>query len=322
MSTYIVRCLAAVSLVLLLTTPAWSWGRDGHRLVARIAAKNLTPDTRQKLAAILQTDDAGLDAAMANAATWPDEIDKSATGTRDWHFIDVPVTADFSLDGLCPEHNCVVDRIKEMSDRLQQNQTGFALAQEPDPNQPMTAQELSFLIHFAGDIHQPLHAATDGDRGGNCVELANPIQHQKKAATTELHAVWDNDEVFAVFQHLAKSGPSAKSEAKVAGALFQRYKDAGAGDWEKATVEDWARESNDLARADVYTKLHLPNHTAAPGQCATGIAKVAIAPTYLTGNVADTEQQLMRAGIRLSDILNQICQDNGCQASPSGGQND
>ena len=314
--TYILRGLGVVSSVLLLTTPAWSWGHDGHRLVAKIAAKNLTPDTRQKLAAILQTDDAGLDAAMANAATWPDEIDKSATGTRDWHFIDVTVTAPFSLDGLCPDHNCVVDRIKEMSDRLQQNQTGFALAQAPDPNQPMTAQELSFLIHFVGDIHQPLHAATDGDRGGNCVKLTKAIPH---STTTEVHAVWDVDEVVAVFQDLANSSPTPASEDQVADALFQQYKKAGAGDWEKASVEDWAHESNDLARADVYKKLHIPNHTAAPGQCATGIAKVAITPTYLTGNVPDTEQQLMRAGIRLADMLNQICQDTGCQASPAGG---
>src|SRR5258708_5548602 len=109
------RGIVVVLSVFFTATPGWSWGHDGHRLVAKIAARNLSPETRQKLAAILQTNDAGLDAAMADAATWPDQINKSATGTRDWHFIDVPVTAPFSISGLCPQHNCVLDRIKEMS---------------------------------------------------------------------------------------------------------------------------------------------------------------------------------------------------------------
>ena len=62
---------------------------------------------------------------MADAATWPDEINKSQTKTADWHFVDVPVTAPFSIGTLCDGHNCVIDRIQEMSDRLRTNQTGF-----------------------------------------------------------------------------------------------------------------------------------------------------------------------------------------------------
>ena len=54
-------------------------------MVAKIAAKNLSQDARNQVAAILGTNDAGLEAAMANAATWPDEIDKQATGTGNWH---------------------------------------------------------------------------------------------------------------------------------------------------------------------------------------------------------------------------------------------
>src|ERR1035437_5839895 len=85
--------LASLTLSFLLAVvPAWPWGREGHRVVALIAAKNLSAAARAKAAAILGTNDAGLDAAMAAAATWPDEINKPATGTANWHFVDVPVT--------------------------------------------------------------------------------------------------------------------------------------------------------------------------------------------------------------------------------------
>src|SRR5260370_24911604 len=138
----------SVALAILLTAPtSWPWGDDGHRLVAKIAAKNLSPDTRKKVAAILGTNDAGVDAAMADAATWPDEIDKKTTGTGDWHFIDVPVSGAFAVAGLCPQHNCAIDRIQEMSDRLPTNQAVVTLPVTPTPPTPIAAQALALLIH-------------------------------------------------------------------------------------------------------------------------------------------------------------------------------
>src|ERR1051326_8980932 len=91
---------------LLMSGPAFPWGAEGHRIVAMVAAKNISGATRSKLALILSTDDAGLEAAMAIAATWPDKINKRATKTENWHFIDVPVTAPFSTAGLCGGHDC------------------------------------------------------------------------------------------------------------------------------------------------------------------------------------------------------------------------
>lgn len=298
--------------MLVIPVAGFSWGRDGHRVVAKIAAKNLSPDARKKVAAILGTNEAGVEAAMASASTWPDEISKPDTKTDTWHFIDVPVTAPFSIGTLCAQHNCVIDRIQEMSDRLRMNQTGFKLAKPPIPSRPMTSQELAFLIHFVGDIHQPLHSANDGDRGGNCENLTNPIVHNDHSRdTTELHAAWDVDEVLAVFKQRGNEDATANT-------LFQRFKNGA--QVQQLTVTDWARESNDLARTDVYRKLNIPSHTAPLGQCAVGIAKVNVNQAYLDGNVPDVEQQLLRAGIRLSRIINDICAGNGCAANPGGGR--
>ena len=308
--TIVVTIVTAITL-LLLATPAWSWGHEGHRVVARIAAKNLSQEARIKIAAILQTNTAGVEEAMAGASTWPDEIDKAATGTREWHFIDVPVTAPFNVAGLCVQHNCVIDQIENMRGRLLANTTGFALLTPPNPPRPMTSQELAFLIHFVGDVHQPLHAATDGDRGGNCVELLHSLMHQDGSQTTELHAVWDVDEVLRVFAVLG-------NEEATAAALFQRFKSGATV--QQLSALDWARESNDLARTAVYQKLHLPNHTAPPNLCAPGIAKVDVTQSYVAGNVAVVERRLMQAGVRLSNILNEICAGTGCLQNPGGGR--
>lgn len=79
---------------------------------------------------------------------------------------------------------------------------------------------------------------------------------------------------------------------------------------------DWARESNDLARKDVYEKLGIPGHRAAANRCAVDVEPVAVTDAYLVGNVSDVETQLMKAGIRLSNILNEICGGSGCEVDP------
>lgn len=194
-----------------------------------------------------------------------------------------------------------------MEERLQNNKTGFALKTQPNPELPMTSEELAFLIHFVGDIHQPLHASNNGDRGGNCVSLTSPLAHSDGSRpTTELHAVWDVNEVVAVLNALG-------GEAATAEALFQRFKRDSSVP--QLGPVDWARESNDLARKDVYEKLSIPGHRAAANRCFV-VEPVAITEAYLTGNVPDVETQLMKAGIRLSNILNEICGGSGCEVDP------
>jgi len=304
-----------LSALMMFPAGYFAWGGPGHRIVAKIAAKNLSAGARTKLATILETNDSGLEAAMATAATWPDDgLNKVATETGDWHFVDVPVTAPFAIGTLCAADNCVINRILEMSRRLQKNESDFKMAALPSKPRPMTSQELAFLIHFVGDIHQPLHAANNGDRGGNCDPLITPILHPP-FETKELHAAWDDDEVRAVLKK------ENATEDSIALQLFNRFK---AGEQvAPLTPVGWARESNNLARRDVYDKLMIPHHDAHPGTCDRAIKKmketVDVTQQYLDGNVPDVETQLMRAGIRLSNVLNEICMGEGCKVvSPTG----
>jgi hypothetical protein len=208
---------------------------------------------------------------------------------------------------LCPSHNCVVDRIGEMVTRLRTNATGFVLAANPVPDRPMTSRELAFLVHFVGDIHQPLHAVNDGDRGGNCVALVTPFVHADGTSTTQLHAVWDVEEVSAVLAALG-------SEHATAAALFKRFQNGTSV--AQGTPASWAKESFTLASSAVYQALHLPTRSAPAGQCAANIAPVDVTQAYVAGNITVTERQLLRAGIRLSRVLNSACGGSGCVANP------
>jgi nuclease S1 len=306
------RPIVLVALIASLAVPraGLAWGKEGHRIVARIAAKNLLQATREKLRRILAvTSDAALANAMATAAIWPDRIDRAATGTGRWHFINVPIASSFAVAGHCPNHECVIDRIEEMQRRLQTNQTGFRLLAPPNPFRPMTSQELAFLIHFVGDLHQPLHAAWNVDRGGGCVPLAQPLVHDgKNTDTTDLHIVWDTDTVLAAMKG------HGNSEQATAAALFARFKNGAS--ITQGTPVDWARESNDIARTAIYQKLAIPTYTLTKGDCATGIKAVTITPAYLQSNVDVVERRLLEAGIRLSNVLNEICGGMGCKAKP------
>src|ERR1700681_1024382 len=177
------------------STPAWAWGNEGHQIVARIAAANLDDAAILKIAAILckDTDDQlklktilscdGTDTretlanAMATVATWPDHMTGGKGPTADWHFIDIGLSegAD-NMMNRCPTGGCIVSKITTYLENLPQH--------APDGAWP-EQKELEFMIHFFGDIHQPLHCATNADAGGNC-EVTTGFP-----SSTELHAVWD-----------------------------------------------------------------------------------------------------------------------------------
>ena len=111
---------------------------------------------------------------IASEATWADEyrnrnIDNSRALTSSWHFVDIEIDGP-NIDQACfdhpePDHpastgpakDCVVDKIQEFADELANPDT--------DPEEQVVA--LKFLLHFVGDLHQPLHAADDHDRGAN-----------------------------------------------------------------------------------------------------------------------------------------------------------
>lgn len=112
---------------------------------------------------------------------------------------------------------------------------------------------LRLLIHYVGDIHQPLHAAARvdknyprGDFGGNAVPL------KAKDDITELHAVWDSVVYeFEGYANLPLSDTDWIAQGKTASKLAQEHK-INKAQAANLDCHAWASESFDIAKDFVY----------------------------------------------------------------------
>jgi hypothetical protein len=277
--------------VLLCSVSAWAWGPDGHKIVAIIAADNLTPAAASHVADILgvSADKRAIATAMADASILPDSKFRDEDPlTRPWHFIDICLQdrrAD--VDARCPRGECVTGKIDEYSRRLK----------ERNYDRWGAAGDLAFLIHFVGDIHQPLHAANDDDRGANCIAVDSNVRAK------DLHAVWDT----TVVRRLEDSVDSGRP-GTTAHKLERTYAaESGTDSWIPAGDIAW--ESNQIARSDIYAALHIPIEPCQPTAdlCLNPLGHAAeLDSSYLDHADAVAGHQLAKAGFRLASLLNQI----------------
>ena len=151
---------------------AWAWGADGHRLIADYAATRLSPAARAQIDRLLALEPG---ATLASVSTWADEVRSPTTAA--WHYVNFPRDADCRYDGdrMCIQDNCVVGAIDRQ----------MAVLASAAPEQRRFIA-LKYVVHFVGDVHQPLHAGFADDRGGNSHQL------QAYGRGTNLHALWDS----------------------------------------------------------------------------------------------------------------------------------
>lgn len=268
-----------ILLILLLSSsfPALPWGRAGHRVVARLAERQLTDAARAKAAAVFGVEPEQLADAMADGSTWPDEIDRRATGTSDWHYIDLELNDCRSdMARRCPNGDCVTVKINELLANLEAGKvTKWSLA-----------EQLKFVIHFVGDMHQPLHSSDNTDRGGNCVRTEAPVPSRN------LHSLWDSG--------ILEQKPVDEK------AMAQSLEAAILPVWKTGTVEDWMWESHIIGIGTVYgpllTKIAISNAGLAES-CDAGVT-VQITQAYIDNAEPVVKMQLAKAGARLAKLLN------------------
>ena len=109
--------LLAFACAVLPAGPAWAWGPEGHHIVARIAARNLTLKARAQVASLLvcDPDPFSVTEAMVKASYWADTIDKKLTRTGEWHYIDIALTdSRADIAKRCPKGECITEKIPEM----------------------------------------------------------------------------------------------------------------------------------------------------------------------------------------------------------------
>lgn len=186
----LIACLAASLCVLTFLDQALAWGAAGHMIVAQIAYTRLNPRAKAEVDRLIKIpiDPVAItnkSLNFVNAAHWPDdlrpfpEFDKY----KSLHFINLP----FSMDGTpLPPDVPLPDNIVVALEK-------YVGILKSDADDQTRAQALRFVIHFVGDIHQPLHSSArisekfpKGDLGANLVKI---MDNGKKS---NLHSYWDD----------------------------------------------------------------------------------------------------------------------------------
>ena len=314
------RTVLFLAIAALLPSRLWAWGCVGHETVALIAKAHLSPNARSMANQILEKSpidpaleryckQEGLD-SMAAASTWADDYRTHNPETGGWHFIDIPRGAPRGdLEKYCPANGCITTALKHQIKILE---TSHDAARQADA--------LRFIIHFVGDLHQPLHATTNDDRGGNCVpvaffhQIATLRNPEQETYSPNLHGVWD----VSFVELLA----GTKSVQQFTAMLDQEFRNQAPG-WNAGPIQmddridDWAWQSHALAETAAYGDLprKIPIEKPQPIDSCAGddnigsrmfVLHEVIAEKYQSETAPIIEQQLAKAGIRLAMILNSI----------------
>ncbi len=254
-----------ITMALILTGPAsaqpgLAWGHEGHRVVALIAEQYLTPASKARATDLL-------DGSMIDAvASWADEYRRDHQETGPWHYINIPL-ADSKIDMAreCADGNCVLAKTEQF----------LAILKGPNADKDAKAKALRFVIHFIGDLHQPLHDEDNGDKGGNTRQVMFD-RHPDN-----LHRLWDT----GLLQHI-NGNPAA-----FAAELESRITPHDQAEWQKGSIQDWVMEGHRLAQTVAYGNLSDGN--PAP-----------ITAAYEQKADSAIEFQLEKGGVRLAYLLN------------------
>lgn len=162
----------------LLPVPAHAWGPLGHRLVALLAWDDLTPASRRQIEALLKDEQ---DPTLAGIASWADDLRESdpvlGRKTTRWHYVNIGEhDCVYQKQRDCPGGNCVVEAIR----------TQTSILADTKRTRAERLQALKFVVHFVGDVHQPLHAGYGRDKGGNDVQV------NWNGRGTNMHTLWDS----------------------------------------------------------------------------------------------------------------------------------
>ncbi|MCK9366730.1 MAG: S1/P1 nuclease [Metallibacterium scheffleri] len=263
---------------LLATAPALAWGPLGHRIVADLAAAQLAPAARAQVDALLASEHAQSLADIANwADTLRDDPDQAALGkaTAPLHYVNMHGSCDYKPALDCHDGQCVVGAINHYAAILGNRSLSIAAR----------AQALNFVVHFVGDVHQPLHAGYLQDRG------ANDYQVQFDGQGSNLHRVWDSGLLST--RHLDAPDYTALLQKQGPVAL-----PAPIAPLDNPPAQ-WAEQSCRIVMHDgVYPDGHV------------------ISAAYIERERPLAERQLRLAGKRLADLLDRVLGDSRAVSTP------
>ncbi len=252
------KFVAIFTLFLLVMPLTWAWNATGHMLVAQLAYEQLTPAAKAQMNALLKGDD------FITASVWADDIKgKGNTTMNTWHYINLP------------------DPLKEnVVWAINQSKT-ILTSPKSTANEKKLA--LKGLLHWVGDIHQPLHA-TGRDRGGTLFFLAENPNGKN------LHQYWDKGAGALPYLKRPLSKQSKQWLQDTAASWQQAYPPSAAQLQQKDPMQ-WAQASFLIAQTQAFvgvTPKKVPD------------------AAYQTKVQAITKAQIVLGGARLAQLLNEI----------------
>jgi len=213
----------ALAIILLLPSFCWSWGREGHRVIATVAEDHLNETTRVMIQSLIGNNH------LYSVASWADDIRKQRRETAPWHYVNIPLGSTYSASRDCPPpRSCVVEKIGDF----------VKVLMDKKASREQRAEALKWVVHLVGDIHQPLHAAKEAE-GGNGIHVRFLGDDRCGHYDCNLHGVWDTSMIL-------RAGLKPNEYADRLEQLVKADHLAGQDD---GTPEQWASESVRLAQA-------------------------------------------------------------------------
>ena len=233
----------------------FGWSKLGHYTVAHIAEKQLTDKTKSKI------DDLIGNTKLAYISNWADSIKSNPKWdlAKPWHYMNFKGTYSNQ-------------KFKKPNDIIQAIQQCLKILKDKEESKKNKIESLKFLVHFLGDLHQPLHISDRDDRGGTQVYVS---WFNKR---TNFHYLWD----FSLLDTYQLSFTEL-SEFLLLDVSNEQIKT-----WQKGTIIDWAMESNSFL-SKIYEGIDKP-----------------ISWNYLEEHKPILENQLRKAGVRLAFLLNSL----------------
>lgn len=237
---------------------ALDWGKKGHRATGAIAEQYLTKKTKRAIDKLLDGQ------SLALVSTFADDIksDNAYRSYGSWHYVNVPFDKTYDTH----PHS-------DKGDLIQGIDTCIEILKSKESSKKEKAFYLKLLVHFIGDLHQPLHTGIADDKGGN------DFQVQWFNEGTNLHSVWDTKMIESYgmsYTELSKEMPKlSKSQRKVIAS---------------GTHRDWMQDSRDLVK-----ELYKQNKKGDK-----------LSYRYMYDHFDTLKKQLQKGGIRLASLLNDI----------------
>lgn len=234
------------------------WSATGHRVVGKIASKHLKSRTKRKLRKLLNNE------SLAFVSTFADDIksDKRYDEFYTWHFVNMPLDSNYEAS-----------QKSEKGDLVTGINYCIKAIKDDNSSDDDKAFYLKLLIHFIGDMHQPMHVGLLEDKGGNDFKL------QWFYSDTNLHSVWDRKMIDSYDMSYSELADNTEKLTRKQVKVLQQ-----------GSIVDWVNDTHQLTKK-VYANVK-PNEN--------------LRYRYSYDNFKTVRTQLQKGGIRLAKVLNDL----------------